>query len=490
MGAEPLQWFDHKLFRLRRVRTTRAIRPFVMHLPFAFPLAFRLILITATSFALVACSTFNNATSRIGGLVTPYKVEVVQGNFVSKEQREALQPGMPRAQVRDILGSPLVTSAFHADRWDYAFTIRRQGQEPQLRKLTVYFKGDEMTKVESDEMPTEQEFVSSLSDGRKLGKVPLLEVPPEVLREFGLAASAQNAASTGANAASSPPVSAATATIYPPLEAPGAVTSAWDASTQRAVAASASARPSAAAAQAPVLTAQAPLLTPGGVGATAAAPAATVTPASAAAPAVSSAPAAAQAPATAVAPAPAAVPTRPSAPTPPPSVAAASAAAPVAAAPAVTVAPAEPALTPRAAPVAQAPAVPAPPPPPPQPAPSASTLASADPAIATFLNAWTSDWQSRNAAAYFSHYLPEFKGTSETRAEWETLRKSRIEGRSRIALAVLDVRVRMVSPTEARLVFRQDYDSDAFKEVGTKAMFLVKRDGRWFIEREFFTPIN
>jgi hypothetical protein len=53
---------------------------------------------------------------------------------------------------------------------------------------------------------------------------------------------------------------------------------------------------------------------------------------------------------------------------------------------------------------------------------------------------------------------------------------------------VFDVRVRMVSPTEARLVFRQDYDSDAYREVGTKAMFLVKRDGRWFIEREFFTP--
>jgi outer membrane protein, adhesin transport system len=125
---------------------------------------------------------------------------------------------------------------------------------------------------------------------------------------------------------------------------------------------------------------------------------------------------------------------------------------------------------------------------PPAPIASASTLASADPDITTFLNRWTSDWQARNSSAYFSHYLPEFKGTSATRAEWEALRRTRIEGRSRISLGVFDVRVRMVSPTEARLVFRQDYDSDAFKEVGTKAMFLVKREGRWLIEREFFTP--
>jgi hypothetical protein len=115
-------------------------------------------------------------------------------------------------------------------------------------------------------------------------------------------------------------------------------------------------------------------------------------------------------------------------------------------------------------------------------------LASADPDITNFLNRWTSDWQSRNAAAFFAHYLPDFKGTSATRAEWEALRRTRIEGRSRMSVAALDVRVRMVSPTEARLVFRQNYESDAFTETGTKAMFLVKRDGRWFIEREFFTP--
>ncbi|NJM44672.1 MAG: nuclear transport factor 2 family protein, partial [Brachymonas sp.] len=179
-------------------------------------------------------------------------------------------------------------------------------------------------------------------------------------------------------------------------------------------------------------------------------------------------------------PAPASIAVPAPAVTAPVAVASVSAPVPAAVAPVVRPAPAPAASAPTAQPTS--------PPPLPPPAPSASTLANADPEITIFLNRWTSDWQSRNAAAYFSHYLPDFKGTSETRAEWETLRRSRIEGRSRISLAVLDVRVRMVSPTEARLVFRQDYDSDAFQEIGTKAMFLVKRDGRWLIEREFFTP--
>ena len=175
------------------------------------PFVYRLPLIAAASSMLVACSTLNNATGRIGGLVTPYKVEVVQGNFVSKEQKEALQSGMPRAQVRDILGSPLVTSAFHADRWDYAFTIRRQGQEPQLRKLAVFFKGDEMLKVDSDELPTEQDFVASLSEGRKLGKAPPLEASSADLSKAAQATAPGGAATSVATPGPS-------STVYPPLE--------------------------------------------------------------------------------------------------------------------------------------------------------------------------------------------------------------------------------------------------------------------------------
>ena len=105
--------------------------------------------------------------SRVAGLVTPYKVDVVQGNFVSKEQVEALKPGMSRQQVRDILGTPLLTSVFHADRWDYVFTLKRQGVTAQARKLTVFFKGDVLERFEGDAMPTEAEFVATLDNKRR-----------------------------------------------------------------------------------------------------------------------------------------------------------------------------------------------------------------------------------------------------------------------------------------------------------------------------------
>ena len=96
-----------------------------------------------------------------------YKAEIAQGNFVSKEQIAALKLGMPRLQVADILGTPLLVSVFHADRWEYLFNLKRQGIETPSYKLTVYFKGDALDKIDGSNMPTEQEFIDSLAGNKK-----------------------------------------------------------------------------------------------------------------------------------------------------------------------------------------------------------------------------------------------------------------------------------------------------------------------------------
>ncbi len=141
--------------------------------------------IALTSFfalMLSACGSFNGASNRLASVITPYKIDIVQGNFVSREQANALKPGMSRAQVRDILGTPLLTDIFHAERWDYVFTFKRQGIAPQARRVTVFFKGDVLERTEADALPTEAEFVASLDSGRLSSKVPVLEAPAEVLK--------------------------------------------------------------------------------------------------------------------------------------------------------------------------------------------------------------------------------------------------------------------------------------------------------------------
>jgi outer membrane protein assembly factor BamE len=85
----------------------------------------RLLLALAVA-GLAGCGSLQSSDNFLG-VVTPYRVEVVQGNVITSEQSAMVKPGLTRAQVRDVLGSPLLTDIFHADRWDYVFTIRRQG---------------------------------------------------------------------------------------------------------------------------------------------------------------------------------------------------------------------------------------------------------------------------------------------------------------------------------------------------------------------------
>ena len=166
--------------------------------------------IALTSFvvlALSACGSFNGASNRLVSVVTPYKIDIVQGNFVSREQADALKPGMSRAQVRDILGTPLVTSLFHSDRWEYVFTLKRPKTEVQTRKLTVFFNGDTLERAEGDEMPSESEFVATLGQNKAKGSVPVLQATEAQLARFPARAPTPPAAER-------PPVR----TDYPPLE--------------------------------------------------------------------------------------------------------------------------------------------------------------------------------------------------------------------------------------------------------------------------------
>lgn len=177
---------------------------------FPFSRWLRVMLACAVAVSLSACSFVSKSLDlEHFGL---YKPEVVQGNFVSREQRQALRLGMARAQVKDILGTPLVASVFHADRWDYVFTIRRQGVAPQNFKLSVHFKADVLAQIDSDELPSENEFVQRLVGEKKTAPPPLLQASEEELRKFPPAKSAPSAP-----AAPLPPLPAS----YPPLE-PGA----------------------------------------------------------------------------------------------------------------------------------------------------------------------------------------------------------------------------------------------------------------------------
>ena len=116
--------------------------------------------------ALVSCQSVSDVGSGISSGVSsvtgwaptflgPYRPDVHQGNIVTREMVEQLTPGMTREQVRFMLGTPLLTSEFHKDRWDYAYYLNPRKGAVQNRRLTVYFADNKLAKFVSDEMPQE-----------------------------------------------------------------------------------------------------------------------------------------------------------------------------------------------------------------------------------------------------------------------------------------------------------------------------------------------
>lgn len=86
--------------------------------------------------------------------IAPYRIEIQQGNFVSQEMVSRLNLGMSKDQVRFVMGTPLITDAFHGDRWDYVFRRQRaNSRELEQRKLAVFFEDGKLTRIGGDVTP-------------------------------------------------------------------------------------------------------------------------------------------------------------------------------------------------------------------------------------------------------------------------------------------------------------------------------------------------
>lgn len=101
---------------------------------------------------LPACKSIE--VPRIPG-VTPYRMVIQQGNFISQEMVSQLKPGMSKEQVRFILGTPLVTDIFHAQRWDYVFFREMPDGKREQRNLSVVFEKDKLARVLGDLLPSD-----------------------------------------------------------------------------------------------------------------------------------------------------------------------------------------------------------------------------------------------------------------------------------------------------------------------------------------------
>src|SRR3989338_7127709 len=99
------------------------------------------------SMLLASCSYLSSP------VLSPYKMDIRQGNYVTPEMRDKLKIGMSRQQVRYVLGTPMVNDAFHGNRWDYVYRLEQRGEVVEKRRLTLYFDKDNLARIEDDGKP-------------------------------------------------------------------------------------------------------------------------------------------------------------------------------------------------------------------------------------------------------------------------------------------------------------------------------------------------
>ena len=135
-----------------------------------------------------------------------YRIDIQQGNVVTQEMIDQLEPGMDRRKVRFILGTPLLRDTFNEDRWDYFYSYQRGGGKRVQRRVSVYFENERLAKIEGDVRPgamrrpvlPRQETVVSVPPGsgsegffaalkpdffNREKKPKAAEKPPETLQE-------------------------------------------------------------------------------------------------------------------------------------------------------------------------------------------------------------------------------------------------------------------------------------------------------------------
>lgn len=166
-----------------------------------------------------ACSTYDGLTGRIARYVTPYRVTIVQGNFVSREAASRLQVGQSRSDVRATIGTPLLADMFHTNRWDYIFYFKRGSSSVvEKRDLVINFDGDRLVSWSgAEDLPSEQDLIA-LIDGDKREDTRGRQIDASAkdtaaARQFD--ATASQTAATPAAASMPPPAAAPVSGVAP-----------------------------------------------------------------------------------------------------------------------------------------------------------------------------------------------------------------------------------------------------------------------------------
>lgn len=389
----------------------------------------KVLLLVPLALAVAACSSVNVPLS-------PYRIDVQQGNALEQESVAKLKPGLTRSQVRFLLGTPLLVDPFHGNRWDYVYNFRKAGKLAEERRLALFFDGDVLARIEAEGLtlrneqpevrpaPPEQSAQTAIEQPRPEAAPVAVALPLENAGPLQPVAVPPSEPPAGTAApASAQPSAATTESVQPAQSAPVAAAAATDikpAEVKPAELARATDRSDAGGVRSLEQTSIVPPLGPEGTQSAQAQP----KPGAMAGTSTPPEPVALQAEANVEAIKPDVMPEFPG-------------------------------------------------------------IASPDAEIMAALNAWADAWRARDEESYLAAYAPSFRPEGgQTREQWETRRRLLLGVSRNIDLQIDGVAAGVVGVDRAEVSFRQYYRSDTYRDAVIKLLKFVRVDNRWLIEEE------
>ena len=122
--------------------------------------------------------TFLLGIATLSGCVFPgvHKLNIQQGNIVTQDMLDKLQPGMTQDQVEFAMGTPVLKNPFNEARWDYLYTLEERDEVTKRYLIHVYFDANDRyvrydgslpqaefsEKNQLDSLPTEETSVNTI----------------------------------------------------------------------------------------------------------------------------------------------------------------------------------------------------------------------------------------------------------------------------------------------------------------------------------------
>lgn len=100
---------------------------------------------------LIASTLFVASSCKVPGMHRP---SLQQGNLLTQDMVDELEPGMTKEQVEFVLGRPVHLNTFNIDHWDYVYTFEDRRGNKTRRHLSIKFDNDVLTEIGGDYKPT------------------------------------------------------------------------------------------------------------------------------------------------------------------------------------------------------------------------------------------------------------------------------------------------------------------------------------------------